>query len=356
MFGAGGNNAQLGVETGLLAPKAERVGARVPPAAKGSPVGGLQTEGRPEADAPVETPGFDTASSTAKIRIASDVANNAVVVHAGLQDAILIERAIRDLDRAPVQVAIEATIAEITLNNALNNGVQFYLRGKWGAISQSNDQLPLGRVVPGLNLVLGNEASPRFVLDALRAVTEVKILSSPSLVVVNNQPAVLQVGDQVPITTRTAQAVVDPLAPIVNSIDFRDTGVILRITPQVNADSMVRIDVDQEISAVKEASTDAESLTPTISQRRVKSTVSVADGQTLVLAGLISEQRSKGKSGTPGIIDIPIVGNILAGRNSDEKTRTELIIFIKPQVVRNMIDARLVAEGLRQRMKGFERW
>jgi general secretion pathway protein D len=356
MFGSRGSQTQLGVESGLLAPKAERVAARVAPAAKASTTAGSQTDARPDAAGAVDTPGFETGTATASIRITADVANNAIVVHSGQQDAILIERAIRDLDRAPAQVAIEATIAEITLNDSLNNGVQFYLRGKWGAISQSQDNPPLARVVPGLNLVLGNEASPKLVLDALRAVTEVKVLSSPSLVVVDNQPAVLQVGDQVPITTRTAQAVTDPLAPIVNSIDFRDTGVILRITPQVHADSTVGIDIEQEISSVKGANDGTETLTPTISQRRVKSTVSVADGQTLLLAGLISEQRSKGKSGTPGVIDIPLLGNILAGKNSDEKTRTELIIFIRPQVIRSMVDARRVAEGLRQRMKGFERW
>lgn len=357
MFAGGGSTTQLSAETGLLAPKAEKVGGRVASTVKAPLAGGPPAaDNRPDTMGPIENAGLETASATTKVRIAPDIANNAIVVHAGLRDAILIERAIRDLDRPSVQVAIEATIAEITLNNSLNNGVQFYLRGKWGAISQSNDPLPLGRIVPGMNLVLGNEASPRLVLDALRAVTEVKILSSPSLVVVNNQPAILQVGDQVPITTRTAQAVIDPLAPIVNSVDFRDTGVILRITPQVNADSMVRIEVDQEISAVKDSGNQAETLTPTISQRRVRSTVSVADGQTLLLAGLISEQRSKGKSGIPGIIDIPIVGNVLAGKNSDEKTRTELIIFIKPQVVRDMVDARHVAEGLRQRMKGFDRW
>jgi general secretion pathway protein D len=132
----------------------------------------------------------------------------------------------------------------------------------------------------------------------------------------------------------------------------------------VQVNSVVGIEIEQEISSVKElnsaqeAGGDTGTTTPmpTISQRRVKSTVSVADGQTLLLAGLISEQKTKGKSGIPGIIDLPIVGNILAGSHNDGKTRTELIIFIKPQVIRDMVDARRVAEGLRQRMKGFQRW
>jgi general secretion pathway protein D len=354
MFGTGGNQAQLGIDAGLLAPKSDKTGARAAPT-KVALANGVLDAPRSDAAGPGESPGLEGGSATT-IRIAADVANNAIVVHARQEDAILVERAIRDLDRAQVQVAIEATIAEITLNDKLNNGVQFYLRGKWGAISQSLDNPPLGRVFPGVNLVLGNEASPRLVLDVLREITEVKILSSPSLVVVDNQPAVLQVGDQVPITTRSAQSVSDPLAPIVNSVDFRDTGVILRIVPQVHANSMVTIDVDQEISSVKDVNGQTETLTPTISQRRVKSTVSVADGHTLLLAGLINEQKSKGKSGLPGLIEIPVLGNILASRSSDEKTRTELIIFIKPQVIRSTGDARRVAEGLRKRLKGFERW
>ena len=353
-----GSGMQQSAELGQPVPRTERVSARVAATTTTASAAGLQADARPATatTVAVETPLSESTGANGRIRITADVANNSIVVHSAQQEAILIEQAIRDLDRAPVQVAIEATIAEITLNDTLSNGVQFYLRGKWGAISQSQDNLPLSRVVPGMNLVLGNEATPNMVLDALRSKTEVKILSSPSLVVVDNQPAVLLVGDQVPITTRTAQALTDPLAPIVNSVDFRDTGVILRITPQVHANSKVGIEIEQEISSVKQTDNNVETLTPTISQRRIKSTVSVADGQTLLLGGLISEQKSKGKSGIPGIIDIPVLGNILAGRNRDESTRTELIIFLRPHVVRDMVDARRVAEDLRQRMKGLDRW
>jgi general secretion pathway protein D len=362
MFASGGGSyTQSSADPGTPATRSER-GARVAPTGRAASAAALQTDTRSDTVDRVEAQGPDNGGAAGKIRITADVANNAIAVHSSQQDAILIEQAIRDLDRASVQVAIEATIAEITLNDTLRNGVQFYLRGKWGAISQSPKNPPLERVFPGMNLVLGNEASPKLVLDALREVTDVKILSSPSLVVVDNQPAVLTVGDQVPVTTRTAQDVTNLLAPTVNSIDYRDTGVILRVTPRVQANSMVGIEIEQEISSVKEVGSANEggnsigTPTPTISQRRVKSTVSVADGQTLLLAGLISEQKTKGKSGIPGIIDIPIVGNILAGSHNDDKTRTELIIFIKPVVVRDMVDARRVAEGLRQRMKGFQRW
>jgi general secretion pathway protein D len=362
IFGTGGSGQPSLGTADQVSPGTGAVTARVaalPQAGTRTDVSEPGSDGESGGGAPESTPD-DVTLGSAKVRITADLANNAVVVFSTQEHARLIEQAIQDLDRVPVQVAIEATIAEITLNDNLNNGVQFFLSSSdlglgrdRGSVANLLDDLPLGRVVPGLNLLLGSEASPKLVLDALREVTDVKILSSPSLVVLNNQPAILQVGDQVPVTTRSAQDVTNPTAPVVNSIDFRDTGVILRVTPRVHANSTIGIDIEQEISSVKDA--DAATLTPTISQRRVKSTVSVADAQTLLIGGLISEQRNKGRSGIPGIVDMPVLGEIFSS-NRNENTRTELIIFIKPQLIHGKDDARRVAEALRQRMKGFQRW
>src|SRR5262249_38337085 len=132
----------------------------------------------------------------------------------------------------------------------------------------------LNRVLPGFNFLVGTEAQPHVILDALHAVTEVKILSTPSVVVVDNQPASLLVGDQVPITTRTAQSVEVPTAPVVNNIDYRDTGVNLRVVPRINANGNVLLNVEQEISQVSDTSSTG-TLTPTISQRKVKSAIAV---------------------------------------------------------------------------------
>lgn len=382
--GAGGSGGQslLGAGADQVAPGggasiSTRVAATGPSGATATRSSTTTVEARPDPNAlaaPVEGGGSlsDLGGAGSRIRITADVSTNSVLVHASQQESKMIERTIRELDRAPVQVAIEATVAEITLNDALRNGVQFYLTSKdvkagndKGSFSMLNDILPLARVIPGLNLVLGRELGPKLILDVLREVTDVKVLSSPSLMVVDNQPAVLQVGDQVPITTRTAQAVIDAVAPIVNSIDFRDTGVILRVTPRVRANSMVSIEIEQELSAVKDSTSitgaptpapgGTTTLTPTISQRKVKSTVSISDGQTLLLAGLINEQRTVSKNGLPGVMDLPVLGNILTNHR-DGNTRTELIIFIKPQIVRGTFDAQRVAEDLRRRLKGFERW
>ena len=130
------------------------------------------------------------------------------------------------------------------------------------------------------------------ILDALRDVSDVKVLSTPSVVVLDNQIATLQVGDQVPVATASATVLTGTGAPVVNTIDYRNTGVILRVVPRINANGNVLLDVEQEISNVAAGS--AGSLTPTVSQRRVKSSIAVASGQTVLLAGLISERQDIG--------------------------------------------------------------
>ena len=156
----------------------------------------------------------------------------------------------------------------------------------------------LSRAVPGFNFLIGSEATPRFILDALQGVTDVKVLSNPSLVVLDNQPATLQVGDQVPFSTGTA-TVLTANNTVVNTIDYKNTGIILRVLPRANANGNVVLDIEQEISNIAAGSSAASgpNLTPTISQRRVKSSISVVSGQTVLLAGLISEIDNKGEVG-----------------------------------------------------------
>ncbi len=293
----------------------------------------------------------------ANVRITPDAVNNALVIYASPEHYRIIERTVQQLDQPQLQVAIDATIAEITLNDDLRYGVQFFLKGKdvglpndSGSILNTAKDVVLSRVLPGFNFLVGTEAQPRVILDALHAVTDVKILSTPSVVVVDNQFASLQVGDQIPITTRTAQSVDVPTAPVVNNIDYRNTGVILKVAPRINANGNVLLDVEQEISAVANTTT-ADTLTPTISQRKVRSSIAVASGQTVLLGGLISERQDRGRKGIPGLDQIPGVGDLLS-RSSGTMARTELIIFIRPQIIRNGIDASRVARELRGKMRG----
>jgi general secretion pathway protein D len=293
-----------------------------------------------------------------KMRITADLSNNAIVVYATAQEYKSVERTIIELDRSSTQVAVEAIVAEVTLNDTLNYGVQYYLQNSavnsTGSIAQLSAALPIAQTVPGFNLLLGSIQTPKVVLSALRDVTDVKVLSSPSLVVVDNQPAILQVGDQVPVTTAQSVQTVTTGAPIVNAVSYVDTGVILRVTPHIGRGSQVRLDIEQEVSNVAQ-NANATTLTPTISQRKVKSTVEVDNGQTVMLAGLISQQRNMEKSGLPGMIDVPLLGNILTNSNRSGQ-RTELIVFVRPKVIRNNADAQQAADELRGRMPGFRNW
>jgi general secretion pathway protein D len=311
------------------------------------------------------------------VRITADMANNSIVIYSNQEDFRIIERAVHDIDTPQLQVAIEATVAEVTLTDALQFGIQNFLKssdlhlgndkGSVGMIStpassgtstttdtsgvstaaQIAQAAFLQRVLPGFNLLLGPEAQPRMILSALSTITDVKVLSSPSLVALDNQPALLEVGDEIPVTTSSATLLTNSSTPVVNTIDMRSTGVILKVLPRIHANGTVQLEIEQEISNV--VNPDVQTLTPTISQRRIHSTVSVTSGQTVLLGGLISEQSNQTKAGIPGLNQIKYLGDIL-GSTTKSRTRSEIIVFIRPQVIRNGVDAQSVAEEFRQRL------
>ena len=290
------------------------------------------------------------------VKIAADPINNALLIYANQENYRIIQRTLEQIDRPQLQVAIDATIAEITLNDNLRYGVQFYLKSKdvglkpdIGSVLNTAANVAISRVVPGFNFLAGTNAEPRVILDALHHITNVKVLSTPSVVVVDNQFATLQVGDQIPITTRTAQAVDVAVAPVVQNIEYRNTGVILRVAPRINANGNVLLDIEQEISSVARTPT-AETLTPTVSQRRVKSSISVQTGQTVLLAGLIGERQEGNRKGIPFLHQIPAFGELFASNTIGQVDRTELIIFIRPQIIRHGVDASRIAEELRSKL------
>lgn len=152
------------------------------------------------------------------------------------------------------------------------------------------------------------------------------------------------------MTTRQQQSTDNPDAPIVNNVEYRDTGVILQVTPRISPDGQVNLDIRQQVSNVVAGTEDRSN--PTISQREIGTTVSVASGQTVILGGLISQSQSSGRSGVPVLRDIPVVGNLFSGV-SDSDQRTELVILITPKVIRNAVDAKAVAEEFRSRLQNF---
>lgn len=348
----------------------------------GAPGSSFGTRPAPAASAtPAQDNGLGGPSGGAKpgingilqnVRLTADVTNNAVLVYANQDAQRIVEQTIRQIDRPQRQIAIEATIAEVTLNDQLNYGVQFFLASHKGSISNTISGVSnaatvgsgaveaasnavnaasgalLGRVLPGFNFLIGSENSPRVILDALHGVTNVKVLSNPSLVVLDNQPATLQVGDQVPFSTGTA-TVLTANNTVVNTIDYKNTGIILRVLPRANANGNVVLDIEQEISSVAAGS--ANSLTPTISQRRVKSSIAVTSGQTVLLAGLISETENKQRQGLPILDSIPGMGDAFSHQTT-ARARTELILFIRPTVIKDGVDAHTIAEEMRSKMNG----
>ncbi len=295
-------------------------------------------------------------AAQANIRITPDIVNNSILVYASQETQRIVQQTLRQIDRPLMQVAIDATVAEVTLNDTLHYGVQYFLNsrnpGSQNAVSVistiASGAGALSGVYPGLNFVLGPASMPNVVLDALHSVTDVKVLSNPSLVVLDNQAATLQVGDQVPISTGTA-TVLTANNTVVSTIDYRNTGIILRVVPRVSANGNVIIDIEQESSSVTPGS--AGSLTPTISDRRVKSSISVASGQTVLLAGLISDETDRQRQGIPVLDKIPGIGDLFS-QQSSTKVRTELIIFIRPTVIRDPVDAHMVAEEMRSKLNG----
>jgi general secretion pathway protein D len=294
------------------------------------------------------------------VRITADTVNNAIVVYANQEDHRIIEHAVHDFDRPRLQVAIEATVAEVTLTSELAYGVQSFLTSKdlggaqnkgsfglFNAVQAAAQSTVLQQFAPGANLLLGSAQQPRVILNALSTITSVKVLSSPSVVALDNQPALLQVGNEIPITTSSATLLNSATTPTVNTIEMRNTGVILKVLPHVNSNGTIELEVDQEISAVVNPS--QQTLTPTISERRVHSTVAVTSGQTVLLGGLISENVQNTKNGIPGLSDIKFLGDLL-GNTDNTKTRSEIIIFIRPQLIRNSVNARAVTEEFRDRL------
>jgi general secretion pathway protein D len=356
--------AAAGASTPVTGPPGFSLGTRPAPAATNTPgqdnnSGSLLGSGsKPNGNALLQN-----------VRITADVTNNAILVYANAESQRVVEQTIRQIDRPQRQIAIESTIAEVTLNNQLNYGVQFFLASNKGSISNVIPGVTtsagsattaiepasnavnaaagalLGRALPGFNFLIGSENSPRVVLDALHNITDVKVLSNPSLVVLDNQVATLQVGDQVPFSTGTA-TVLTANNSVVNTIDYKNTGIILRVLPRANANGSVVLDIEQEISSVAAGGT---TLTPTISQRRVKSSIAVASGQTVLLAGLISETENKQRQGIPILDSIPGVGDAFS-HQTNARARTELILFIRPTVIKDGVDAHVIAEEMRSKM------
>ena len=285
------------------------------------------------------------------LRIIADDSRNALIIQATRQQYRRIENALRQLDTQPLQVLIEATIAEVTLNDQLQYGLQwFFNSGNFRALLSRTAAGRCAPALPGFAAIF-NTADARVILSALEAVTDVRVISSPQVLALTNEPALLQVGDSVPIPVQQAVSVVNPDAPIVNSIQFVDTGVTLQVTPRVNESGMVRMEVEQNVSDATRTTTSGIDA-PTIQQRRIASTVAVKSGETIGLGGLIRDSASAGRDGVPYLSGLPVVGPLFGTRTTDIQ-RTELLILLRPRIVQTPQDARDMTNELRSKMQGL---
>ena len=294
------------------------------------------------------------------IRVMADDLNNSVLVWSTKAEYDKIESTLKRLDLPPTQVLIEASIVEVTLSDDLEYGLQWAFNDSrsntgytgTGALNSSSATVGaglLGSALTGFSYALKNPAgNVRAVLNALSKKTSVKVIASPSLMVLDNHSASIAVGTQTPIQAGTTSNIEGTVTT--TNIQYKDTGVNLIVTPSVNSGNIVTMQVDQSVTDV--GAKDEVSGQRGFLQRQLSSKVAVRSGESIVMGGLIQERSSTTKSGIPILHTLPVVGNLF-GSTAKDGARTELIVIITPRVVRSDIDIREVSEDLRDRMKGL---
>ncbi len=297
--------------------------------------------------------------STGRRVVVNPATNTLIIAGAGI-DRSQVLGLMRDLDRPARAVLIEVMVAEVRLTGGLNLGVEL------GFTSSSSSGSIIGGTLDGLGLgtaglvvnFFNSAGQLRARLNALATDNRARILSTPSIVARNGEMATVQVGDEVPIvtsqqTTGSSQTgspgVVNP--SVLQTIQYRNTGVILKVRPTIFSDDRVDLDVMQEVSAARQTSTGV-NISPTFSQRKVETKLTLREGSTVMLAGLISSQDVRTESGVPLLKDIPVVG---AAFKNDQRTteRTELVVLITPYVISDDSDARAVTDAFRGRLEGW---
>lgn len=291
---------------------------------------------------------------SATLKIVPNVENNSLLILASPSEFAMIEAALKRLDVLPIQVLIEASIAEVTLTDQLKYGLQWaYQTGKGPLAFSEASNGGISQQFPGFSYLYTGKSTIQAVLNSIESLTNVRVLSSPKLVVLNNREAELEVGDQVPIVVQSSVSTNDTNAPIVNSVQLRDTGVILHVTPRANKSGRIILDVSQEVSDVV-ATTSSSINSPTIQQRKIASTVAVREGETIALGGLIRDSRSRTRDGVPFLRRLPVLGDLF-GSTDRNSSRTELIVLLTPRVIRSDDESAEVMDDLEREFRGLRR-
>lgn len=285
------------------------------------------------------------------MRIIADEINNSLIVLASAKDYTTVHSLLVQLDVMPLQVHIDASILSVNLGDDLKYGVEWRFKnpkGKLTGVGMLGD-LAIDAAFPGFSYVISKADDVEAILHALSRNEDISVVSSPSLMVLNNQEARIQVGDQVPIRTSESTNTSGSINPIqTSSIEMRDTGVTLKVTPRVNASGLVIMDIDQSVDTPSTTSTSSID-SPTILKRSINSSVAIDSSETVVLGGLISDNYENNSIGIPYLKDIPFVGALFS-TTQRKKTRNELIVLITPEVVYNKSDARDVTQEYKSKL------
>jgi general secretion pathway protein D len=298
--------------------------------------------------APPVPPGGPPDDRASGVAIVADEANNALVITATAQEYRRLRQILDQIDVSPNQVLLEATIAEVRLNDDLKMGVRWFLQtGNHQLRFTDANVSTVAPAFPSFSHFF-NTPNVQIVLNALSTITDINIISSPTLMVLDNKKATLQVGNEVPIATQSAVAVLTPGSPIVNSITYRNTGIVLNITPRIGDRGRILLDVEQEASDVVRTETSTID-SPTIQQRRIRTTVAVNDGEAIVLGGLIQDRADNKRDQVPLIGQVPVLGTLFKSK-TDQIARTELLVAITPRIVKDSSQMRGITEEFRAKM------
>ena len=292
------------------------------------------------------------------VSIIADEVNNALIIVATAQDYAVVQRVIKQLDVMPLQVLIDATIVDVTLTDTLKYGIKWALshnNGKNAASSNGGEFLTDAAAI-ATTLTTGGFGYA-FVSNDISAVLEaeagkgnVNIISSPSLMVLNNQEASIQVGTEISLKTADV-ANTNSSGTVTTTFQQRKTGVTVNVKPRVNANGLVIMEIEQSIEDFGSDSSGT-SGNPDILTREIKSSVAVQSGETIVLGGLINEKNDYTKSGIPFLHEIPLIGPLF-GSTEKNKRKTELVLLITPRVVKSRLDARLVTNEFKRELSGI---
>ncbi|MDO9422771.1 MAG: type II secretion system secretin GspD [Methylobacter sp.] len=307
-------------------------------------------------------------SNVGEVRIIADAANNSVIIVATAQEYEAIRPIIKQLDVMPLQVLIDATIAEVTLTDNLVYGIQWFLKEGSSGIGSGLGKASLtdlavagaaASATGGLSL-LYNSGSVKALLSAEATDGNVNVISSPSLMVLNNQEASIQVGEEIPLRTSQSTNVTNVGGTdatqtsgglVTSGIQQRKTGVKLTVKPRVNANGLVIMDIEQSVENAQTTKTSGID-SPSIQTREINSSVAVQSGETIVLGGLIKDDDTDNKAGIPFLHELPVIG-ALFGNTTKNKIKTELVVLITPRVVGTLQDARLITDEFKRKLTGI---